>query len=168
MDGKIQVIHAEEYDRPNFTDMINVIWSLKEQYGHVTNIYVDAANPEVWQALKKEFGEPYNQQYINDQRIECRKYNLHLEDRMIIVPVPFSLKGLICYNTLHGYWKKQKKTGELNCNPPFFEKLLTSLRTAVANEYKLDKEQTSYNDILDAFRLALQFYKRSKDTKIRN
>ena len=43
-----------------------------------------------------------------------------------------------------------------------FEKLLTSLRTAVANEYKLDKEQTSYNDILDAFRLSLAFYKRNK------
>jgi hypothetical protein len=43
-----------------------------------------------------------------------------------------------------------------------FHKLVTALRTAVANEYKLDKEQTSYNDILDAFRLALQFYKRSK------
>ena len=44
-----------------------------------------------------------------------------------------------------------------------FHKLITSLRTAVANEYKLDKEQTSYNDILDAFRLSLVFYKRSKD-----
>jgi hypothetical protein len=32
----------------------------------------------------------------------------------------------------------------------------------VANEYKLDKEVTSYSDTLDAFRLALQFYKRSK------
>jgi hypothetical protein len=38
--------------------MIKVIWSLKQQYGHVTNIYVDASNAEVWQALKKEFGEP--------------------------------------------------------------------------------------------------------------
>jgi hypothetical protein len=45
---------------------------------------------------------------------------------------------------------------------PTFEKLLTSLRTAIANEYKLDKEQTSYNDLLDAFMLSLQFYKRSK------
>jgi hypothetical protein len=45
---------------------------------------------------------------------------------------------------------------------PSFEKLLTSLRTAVANEYKLSKEETSFNDILDAFRLALQFYKRVK------
>ena len=45
---------------------------------------------------------------------------------------------------------------------PTFEKLITSLRTAVANEYKLQKEETSYDDILDAFRLSLQFYKRGK------
>jgi hypothetical protein len=43
-----------------------------------------------------------------------------------------------------------------------FHKLVSALRTAVANEYRLDKEQTSHNDILDAFRLSLQFYKRSK------
>ena len=58
VDGKIQVIHAEEYDRPNFTDMIDELWKLKQRCGHVTNIYVDAANPEVWQALKREFSEP--------------------------------------------------------------------------------------------------------------
>jgi len=45
-----------------------------------------------------------------------------------------------------------------------FDKLITALRTAVANEYRLDKEQTSYNDLLDAFRLALIFYKCSKKT----
>jgi hypothetical protein len=43
-----------------------------------------------------------------------------------------------------------------------FHKLITGLRTAVANEYRLDKEVTSYDDILDAFRLSLVFYKRSK------
>jgi hypothetical protein len=42
-----------------------------------------------------------------------------------------------------------------------FDKLLTALRTAVANEYKLDKEATSFHDILDAFRLSLQLYQRS-------
>ena len=143
--------------------MINVIWSLKQQYGHVTNIYVDAANPEVWQALKKEFGEPYNQQYINDQRIECRKYNFNLEDRMIIVPVPFQLEG--GHMLQHTKWlleETEEDGSSLIAIHPSFEKLLTSLRTAVANEYKLQKEQTSFNDILDAFRLSLQFYKRSK------
>lgn len=46
---------------------------------------------------------------------------------------------------------------------PSFQKLITALRTAQATEYKLDKSETSYNDILDAFMLSLQFYKRSKD-----
>jgi hypothetical protein len=43
-----------------------------------------------------------------------------------------------------------------------FHKLVTALRTAVANEYKLQKEDTAFNDILDAFRLSLTFYKRTK------
>jgi hypothetical protein len=43
-------------------------------------------------------------------------------------------------------------------NPNKFDKLITSLRTAVDNDGALDKEATSYNDIFDAFRLALKFY----------
>jgi hypothetical protein len=39
-----------------------------------------------------------------------------------------------------------------------FDKLITALRTAVDNDGTLDKEDTSYNDIFDAFRLALKFY----------
>ena len=39
-----------------------------------------------------------------------------------------------------------------------FDKLITALRTAVANEYKLDKTETSFSDLLDAFRLSLTFY----------
>jgi hypothetical protein len=73
--------------------MIQKIWQLKQKYGHITNIYVDAANPEVWESLKREFNEPFNQQYMRDQIADCRKYNLHLEDRMIIVPIPFSIEG---------------------------------------------------------------------------
>ena len=41
---------------------------------------------------------------------------------------------------------------------PRFDKLITALRTAVDNEATLDKEATSYDDIFDAFRLALQFF----------
>ena len=39
--------------------------------------------------------------------------------------------------------------------PKQYEKLNTSLRTAYAREYSLDKEQTSYDDLLDALRLSL-------------
>lgn len=41
---------------------------------------------------------------------------------------------------------------------PCFDKLITSIRTAVDNEGKLDEEASSYDDILDAFRLSLHMY----------
>jgi len=45
-------------------------------------------------------------------------------------------------------------------NPDKFDKLIIiALRTAVDNDGILDKEVTSYNDIFDAFRLALKFYR---------
>jgi len=43
--------------------------------------------------------------------------------------------------------------------PKEFDKLIISLRTAWANEYSLDKEQTSYSDSLDSLRLACKMYK---------
>jgi hypothetical protein len=46
---------------------------------------------------------------------------------------------------------------DIAINPDRFDKLITALRTAVDNDGTLDKESTSYNDIFDAFRLALKF-----------
>ena len=42
---------------------------------------------------------------------------------------------------------------------PAFDKLITSLRTAVVEENTLDKESMSYADIFDAYRLALKDYR---------
>jgi hypothetical protein len=39
------------------------------------------------------------------------------------------------------------------------EKVIISLKSAVANEYSLDKTQSSYNDTLDALRLAVKPYR---------
>jgi hypothetical protein len=53
------------------------------------NIYVDAANPEIWESLKREFGERYDEQHIKETTAYCKKYNLDIEDRMVVVPVPY-------------------------------------------------------------------------------
>jgi hypothetical protein len=39
-----------------------------------------------------------------------------------------------------------------------YDKLITSLRTAYAEELNLKKEQTSYDDLLDSLRLGLKAY----------
>ncbi len=51
----------------------------------------------------------------------------------------------------------EQEPGKIAINPDRFDKLITTLRTAV-DDGVLDKESTSYNDIFDAFRLALKFY----------
>ena len=90
---------------------------------------------------------------MSEQIAQCKKYNLHLEDRMIIVLVPFSVEG--AHMLQHAKWLMEETdengSSLIAIHKERFDKLITALRTAVANEYKLDKEQTSYNDILDAF-----------------
>ena len=51
----------------------------------------------------------------------------------------------------------EQEPGKIAINP-IFDKLITALRTTVDNDGTLGKESTSYNDIFDAFRLALKFY----------
>lgn len=125
---------------------------------------MDAANPEIWQALKREFNEPFDEKTVREKKAYAMKYNLHIEDQMFVVPVPFSIEGAKMLQ--HTKWLLEERDEDCSSliaiDRERFHKLVTALRTAVANEYKLDKEQTSYNDLLDAFRLSLQFYKRSK------
>jgi len=42
--------------------------------------------------------------------------------------------------------------------PEKYDKLLTSLRTAYAEELNLKKDVTSYDDLIDGLRLALKAY----------
>jgi len=46
----------------------------------------------------------------------------------------------------------ENEGGRIATNPDKFDKLITSIMTAVDNDGILDKEATSYNDIFDAFR----------------
>jgi hypothetical protein len=82
---------------------------------------------------------------------------------MFIAPVPFSVEGAKMLQ--HTKWlleETEEDGSSLIAIHPSFNKLLTAFRTDVAQEYKLQKEETSYDDVLDAFRLSLQFYTRTK------
>ena len=136
--------------------MIDKVWELKRQLGNVTNIYVDSANLEIIQTLKRDFREPYEDQYIKDKIAWCKKNNLLVENYMKIVPVSFSSDGP---NMLIHLKRLLEHPNNLVAIHPRYDKLITSLRTAVATEMKLDKEATSYDDLLDAFRMVAYFYR---------
>ena len=67
--NRIEVLEAEEYERPDTQDMIDTVWQLKQKYGNISTVYVDAANPVVWQPLKRLFNEMTNEKYVFDKII---------------------------------------------------------------------------------------------------
>jgi len=76
---------------------------------------------------------------------------------MRIVPVNFNSE----YKAMLGHCKMilEQDPQKIAINADKLVKLITALRTGVDNDDKtLDKEVTSYNNIFDAFRLALKFY----------
>jgi hypothetical protein len=162
-DGQIQVLLAEEYERPRYDQMITTIMDIVRGLNRRNidrevlpscKIYVDAANPEFISTLKREVGETTRWDYIEEKILYCKKHNLDLARYMTVVPVPFNQEGKNMI--MHTKELLEFETPLIAINPKF-EKLITSLRTAISDDLgKLDKEQTSYHNVLDAFRLALK------------
>ena len=48
------------------------------------------------------------------------------------------------------------QSGHISIHPRF-NKLITALRTAIADEWSLDKKATSHDDLLVAFSMSLQY-----------
>ena len=143
VDGQVQIVHAEEYKRPDFNEMLEKAWNLIVKYT-VQKIYIDGANPSFIKSLKLQWGE--RSDYENVPK-EQRQF-------MRVEPVNFNQE----HKEMLGHCKMLLERGYIAINPAF-DKLITSLRTAVAEENILDKESTSYADIFDAYRLALKDYK---------
>ena len=109
----------------------------------IEKVMIDGANPSFIKSLKINLGK--RPDYENEKK-ELYKY-------MRVVPVSFAKE----HKAMLGHCKLLLEQGYIAINPSF-DKLIASLRTAVAEENVLDKESTSYADIFDAFRLALKLY----------
>ena len=107
-------------------------------------IYIDGANPSFIKSLKLQWGEQSDYENVPKEQ---RQF-------MRVEPVNFNQE----HKEMLGHCKMSLEKGYIAINPAF-DKLITSLRTAVAEENTLDKESTWYADIFDAYRLALKDYK---------
>jgi hypothetical protein len=55
-DGIVQILHAEEYQRPDYNEMLSTVYSLMSKY-YVDKVYIDGANPSFIKSLKLQIGE---------------------------------------------------------------------------------------------------------------
>jgi hypothetical protein len=137
----IIVRFAEEYEKENPQTIVDICHSLYVKHWN-TIFYVDGSNRAGTNLLKVAFDESLNWD-SNDINPEL----------MRICPVNFTSEHKKMLSHLHVMVNK----GYLAI-PEKYEKLITSLRTAYAHDYSLNKDQTSYNDSLDALRLSLKAF----------
>jgi hypothetical protein len=134
--------------------MLSTVYGLMSKY-NVDSVYIDDANPSFIKSLKLQIGEdPDYDKVIARYRSEGLGDSWSKD--MKIIPVNFNKE----HKVMLGHCKMilERDGGRIAINLDRFDKLITTLRTAVDNDGTLDKESTSYNDIFDAFRLALKFY----------
>jgi hypothetical protein len=153
-DGIVQVMHAEEYHRPDYNEMLSTVYRLMSKY-NIDKVYIDGANPSFIRSLKLQIGEDADYDKVI-ARYRSEGLGDNWGEYMKIVPVNFNKE----HKAMLGHCKMilEQEPGKIAINPDKFDKLITALRTAVDIDGTLDKEATSYNDIFDAFRLALKFY----------
>jgi hypothetical protein len=147
--ARIEILYADEFDRPDFNEMIDKAWQMIRQY-NVNKVFVDAANPAIVSGLKRELGERTDyEEHIG----YIRKHHSDPVYWMQVLPVSFNSE----HKEMLGNTKMFMEKGLVAIHPKF-NKLVTSLRTAVEQDGALDKASTSYNDTFDAFRLAMRYY----------
>jgi hypothetical protein len=164
VDGLVNVLHAEEYQRPDFNAMINTTINLIDKYNITfegrSRIFVDGANPSFIRALKDRLEEDpeYDKQIAYYKHNYPSVYDLQfLQQNMFVIPVPFNKEHK--HMLAHTKEMLEYNKGAVAIHP-MYSKLINSLRTAVENgEGILDKDATSYDDLFDAFRLSLMFWR---------
>ncbi len=151
---KVEVFYGETFEKPQMNYIINHIMQLKQRH-HCTKIYVDGANPEVIRELESRIGE--NHDYYG-RLTEEQIWSLRSSNSWQIIPVNFQKRHREMLQ-----WTYTLMSKRLVKIHPSLQKLVVSLRTAVVSDgWKLDKQQTSNDDTLDSFQLALCNYELPK------
>ena len=161
-DGIIKVVYAEQFERSSFNDMVQKVWEIQNMVGGkqaLDNVYIDAVNTEFIEAVKQELGEDSNWSRVHEKILHCRKEGLNLSDYMRVVPVSFAQEGASMLTHCKNLLEHEDNLVAIN---PQFDKLITALRGAMAKEYKLDKNESPFNDLTDSFRLACKFFSLEK------
>ncbi|MEP0825399.1 MAG: hypothetical protein HRF40_07930 [Nitrososphaera sp.] len=116
----------------------------------VNKVFIDASNPAIITGLKRTLGERTD---YEEQMTYLKKHHTDPIYWMQVLPVSFNSE----HKEMLGNTKMFLEKGLVAIHPRF-NKLITSLRTAIEQDGVLDKASTSYNDTFDAFRLAMRYY----------
>ena len=122
--------------------MIDRIFDIHRKYWNCWS-FCDASARGFITSLKIAFGENPNYQKVEDVSPHANK----------IIPVNFSKDGKSMISHMAELFNQ-----DYIAVSEKHDKLIIALRSAIVNEYSLNKELSAYNDLTDAMRLSLKCY----------
>jgi hypothetical protein len=141
----IRVVDCHLIDKGDPNKIVDLCWSIYKEFGYLnTFFFIDGSNRAIVNLLKIRWQESLSWENTTD---------FGKNSNVKIRPVNFSTEHKNMLSNLHVVVTK----GYLAVDPKY-DKLLTSLRTAWAEELNLKKDVTSYDDSFDALRLALKAF----------
>jgi hypothetical protein len=140
VDGIVQILYAEEHHRPDYNEMLSTVYRLMSKYD-IDKVYIDGANPSFIKSLKSQIGEDADYDKVIARYRSEKLGDNWIADMMRIIPVNFNTE----HKAMLGHCKMilEDEGGRIAINLYKFDKLITSLRTAVDNDGALDKEATA-------------------------
>jgi len=150
-DGKIRILEAKEYQRPDYEKMLNEIYWLYRQTTPA-KVLIDGSAADLVQSLKVRIGErgDYPQQK-HEYTKQGRDWDKAPEIK--VLPVYFGRQN----KSMLTHAKNLIDNGLVAIHPSF-KQLEIALRTASEEQGVIDKDKTSYHDILDSFMLSLWYF----------
>lgn len=139
----IRVVNSILIDKGDPNKIVNICWDIWKKYNYMNVLYfVDGSNRAMVNLLK-----------IRWQESLSWESNESFGSTVKIRPINFNTEHRNMLSNLHALVSKSFLAID-----PKHDKLITSLRTAYAEELNLKKEIGSYSDLLDALRLSLKGY----------
>jgi hypothetical protein len=158
-DGLIRVVFADEFD-PDYDTIMDTYRALETKFQPIKKILIDPSGAVMVKGLKIDNGEDID---WDSQIRRSKKEGWNWMALMHVLPLAFSKYGReMLANT-----KYFIDNGDIRIHPEF-KPLIMSLHTATEKQFGpglLDKDRTQHNDIFDAFRLALFYFRQDKETK---
>ena len=143
MKDRIRVIESHLIEKGDPNHIVSICWQIWKRFNYMnTYFFIDGSNRAMVNLLKIRFDESLNWESKTTfgPTIRIRPVNFSTEHRNILSNLHAVVsKGYLAIDEKH-------------------DKLITSLRTAYAEELNLKKDQTSYADLVDGLRLALKGY----------
>jgi hypothetical protein len=139
----IRVLDCHLIQRADPNQMVELCWNTWKKHGYMNTVYfIDGSNAAMCNLLRLKWNESLSWSSKDS-----------FSDTEKIRPVNFSTEHRNMLSNLHALVSK----GFLAIDPKY-DKLITSLRTAYAEELNLKKDIGSYSYLLDGLRLALKAY----------